>query len=182
MLDRMLSVITESKDYLTAISLFTAQKPMTKKETGKLLEVYAKYVPGAEDPAYARLCMAVDLLSRQTEREYLAPLELGENNLEALLTTKSLLEQNREVSKEEIQAMAAQVRNEELDLGVRVILARTALNIVGYSRNFVRIREEINALAGFLTDCGSEVLDRYTELVAEVRYKCRQVVEEGGGK
>ena len=137
-------------------------------------------MPGGEDATYARACLAVDLLSGRTEedRAYFAPLELGEGNLNALFAAQSLLERNKEVSKEEIQAIAALVQDETLDLYARVVLARTALNIVGYSRNFVRIRAEINTLADFLTGCGSEVLDKYIDLVTEMRYKCRKAYDE----
>lgn len=176
MLDKVLSAIKDSSDYLTALSLFQDGEPMTKKEAQRMLEVYAKYVPGAEEPGYARVCLAVDLLPGRTEKDraYFAALELGEDNLDALFGLNALLAQNKEITRQELQGIAERVRDESLELYIRVILARTALNTVGYSRAFGSMRAEISALAEFLTGCGSQVLDRSTELAGEVHYKCRQ--------
>lgn len=175
MLDKVLNAITDSEDYLTAISLFQAKKPMTKEETEKMLAVYARYVPGGEEPEYARACMAVDLLSGRTEEErtWFAPLELGEKTVDALFIVKTLLNRNREAAKEETQEVLETVRDEEVRLWARVLLARTALNTLAFSRDLVDIREEVTALAEFLTGCGGETLNRYVELVREARVKCR---------
>lgn len=179
MLDRNLNAITDSADYLTAISLFQVKGPMKKKDVEKLLAVYARYVPGADDPTYARACLAVDLLTGSAERACFAPLELGEGNLGALFAAKEILERSRrEVTGEEMKAVAAQVRDESLELYARVILARTVLNTVSCTRNFAQSREEVAALADFLAGCGAETLDRYAELVADMRYNLRQMPKE----
>lgn len=176
MLDKMLNTITDSSDYLAAISLFQLKKPMTKADTKRLLGIYAKYVPGADDPVYARACLAVDMLSGRTEedRAYFAPLELGDENLDALFYIKEILNQDREITRQEAQKIVERVQDKSLDLYAQVLLARTALNVLAYNRDFVDIRDEVTALAEFLTSCGSEVLDRYGELVGEVRCKCRK--------
>lgn len=66
------------------------------------------------------------------------------------------------------------VQDETVKLWARVLLARTALNTLAFSKELADIRAEVTALAEFLTDCGGEVLDRYAELAGEVRWKCRQ--------
>ena len=88
MLDKILSTITDSSDYLAAISQFRAGASLSKREVKKLLELCAKYVPGGEDATYARACLAVDLLSGRTEedRAYFAPLELGEGSFKEVVS------------------------------------------------------------------------------------------------
>lgn len=180
MLDRNLSAITDSADYLTAISLFQVKGTMKKKDVEKLLAVYAKYIPGADDPTYAKVCLAVDFMAAGAELSCFAPLELGDRNLDALFAARDILNASgRGVKKEELEAVMAQVRDESLELYARVILARIALNTVSCGGSFARSREAISDLADFLTGCGAETLDRYAELAADLRNNVRQLPEEG---
>lgn len=175
MLDKVLSSIKDSEDYLKAIRTFQDQGPMTETEVNSLLEIYARYVPGAEDPEYAKACLAVDMLSGRTEedRACFAPLELGEKTLDALFIVKGLFHRDSVADKEETREILEMVQDGDLKLWARVLLARTALNALAWSKELADIRAEVTALAEFLTDCGGETLDRYAELAGEVRWKCK---------
>lgn len=176
MLEQILPTIKDPADYLTALSLFKVDVPLTAEEAEKLLAVYAKYLPLAEDPDYLKICLAVDLLPGRTREDTgdLAPLELGEATLDALFTAKTVAEGREDLTVQRAADIVAVVRNEDAAVAARVLLARLALDTMSASRDFALLREQVTDLAAFLTGCGTELLDRYTTLVGEVRMKCRR--------
>lgn len=174
MLEKILPAIKDPADYLAALALFSSP-PLAGAEAEKLLAVYAKYLRTAEDPAYLKVCMAADLLPGR-EREAavdLAPLDLGDATLDALFAAKKIASGRDELTAHRAQEIVAMAEDEEAAVGARVLLARLALDTMTTSLDFADLREQVAALAAFLTGCGAEVLDRYTPLVGEVRAKCR---------
>ncbi len=178
MIERILPIIKDPEDYLTAISLFKADTPLTADEAGKLLAVYAKYQPQMEaetDPDFLKAGLAVDLLPGRAQEDaaVFAPLELGGATLDALFAAKKLVAGREELTNEAATSIVEQVQDETVLLPARVLLARIALDSMTGARNFVELQGEVRALAAFLTGIGAETLDRYTTLVGEVRQKCR---------
>ena len=176
MLEQFLPAIKDPGDYLTALSLFKADAPLTAEEAEKLLAVYARYLPEAEDPQYLKICLAADLLpgrEREDAADF-APLELGEATLDALFAAKMVAAGKTDLTVQRAEEIVAAVQNEEAAMAARVLLARLALDAMSASRDFALLREQVTGLARFLTGCGTELLDRYTVLAGEVRIKCRR--------
>ena len=175
MLEQFLPAIKDPGDYLTALSLFKADAPLTAEEAEKLLAVYARYLPEAEDPQYLKICLAADLLpgrEREDAADF-APLELGEATLDALFAAKMVAAGKTDLTVQRAEEIAAVVRNGDAAMAARVLLARLALDAMSASREYVSLRGQIAELAAFLTGIGTQTLDRYTALVGEVRLKCR---------
>lgn len=175
MLEQVLPIIRDPAEYIAALSLFRLEAPLTKEEADRLLEIYTKYLDQAEDPGYARLCLAVDLLpgrGRET-REDFASLGLEAEELETLFIVKELLMGEKEMTAERAKGARTAVEDEQLGMAYRILLARVALDLMATSGDYMAMREEIKALAAFLTGCGEELLDKYTILIGEVRMKCR---------
>lgn len=84
-------------DYLTALSLFKVDAPLTGEEAGKLLEVYAKYLPETDDPEYCKICLAADLLPGREDPADFAALELGDATVAALLEASGIIAGKAEV-------------------------------------------------------------------------------------
>ena len=174
MLEQFLPNIKDPADYLTALSLFKADTPLTADDAEKLLALYAKYVPEAEDQDYLKLCLAADLLpGRERGDAAFDMLELSGGDLDALFAVKEIASGSCEVDSQRAAEIAALVNGGTLSEPVGVLLARTALDTMAASRSYASMREQIAALAAFLTSRSTEVLDRYTALVGEVRMKCR---------
>ena len=176
MLEQFLPAIKDPGDYLTALSLFKADAPLTREEAEKLLAVYARYLPEAEDPQYLQICLAADLLpgrEREDAADF-APLELGEATLDALFAAKMVAAGKTDLTVQRAEEIVATVQNEDAAMAARVLLARLALDAMSASRDFALLREQVTGLARFLTGCGTELLDRYTVLAGEVRIKCRR--------
>ena len=91
MLEQFLPAIKDPGDYLTALSLFKADAPLTAEEAEKLLAVYARYLPETDDPEYCRVCLAADLLPGRTDSADFAALELGEAALSALFSARDII-------------------------------------------------------------------------------------------
>lgn len=176
MLEQFLPAIKDPGDYLTALSLFKADAPLTREEAEKLLAVYARYLPEAEDPQYLKICLAADLLpgrEREDAADF-APLELGEATLDALFAAKMVAAGKTDLTAQRAEEIVAMVQNEDAAMAARVLLARLALDAMSASRDFALLRQQVTELAKFLTGCGTELLDRYTVLAGEVRIKCRR--------
>lgn len=174
MLEQFLPNIKDPADYITALSLFKVDAPLTAEDTEKLLELYRKYLPEVDDPEYLKICLAADLLpGRELDSPDFAPLELGRDNLAALFTAKGIVSGATEMNEQQAAAIVVQVKDEAAALPVRILLARVALDSMTVARNVAALREPISELAAFLTNCDTDVLDRYTVLVGEVRLKCR---------
>lgn len=176
MLEQFLPAIKDPGDYLTALSLFKADAPLTAEEAKKLLAVYAKYLPDVEDPQYLKICLAADLLpgrEREDAADF-APLELGEATLDALFAARMVAAGKTDLTAQRAEEIVAMVQNEDAAMAARVLLARLALDAMSASRDFALLRQQVTELAKFLTGCGTELLDRYTVLAGEVRIKCRR--------
>lgn len=173
MLEQFLPAVKDPGDYLTALSLFKAGQPLTSEEAENLLAVYAKYLPETDDPEYCKICLAADLLPGREDPADFDALELGEATVAALLEARDIIAGKVELGADRAKGIADMVKNEAVLLPVRVLLARGALDIMAGSKDVASLRGEIAVLAEFLTGCGTEVLDRYTPLVGEVRIKCR---------
>ena len=176
MLEQFLPAIKDPGDYLTALSLFKADAPLTREEAEKLLAVYARYLPEAEDPQYLKICLAADLLpgrEREDAADF-APLELGEATLDALFAARMVAAGKTDLTAQRAEEIVAMVQNEDAAMAARVLLARLALDAMSASRDFALLRQQVTELAKFLTGCGTELLDRYTVLAGEVRIKCRR--------
>ena len=176
MLEQFLPAIKDPGDYLTALSLFKADAPLTAEEAEKLLAVYARYLPEAEDPQYLKICLAADLLpgrEREDAADF-APLELGEATLDALFAAKMVAAGKTDLTVQRAEEIVATVQNEDAAMAARVLLARLALDAMSASRDFALLRQQVTELAKVLTGCGTELLDRYTVLAGEVRIKCRR--------
>lgn len=173
MLEQFLPAIKEPSDYLTALSLFKVDVPLTGEEAEKLLAVYDKYLPETSDPEYCKICLAADLLPGREDAADFATLKLGEATIAALLEARDVITGRVETDADRASHIVEAVGNEEVALPVRVLLARGALDVMAGSRDVASLHTEITALAEFLSGCGTEVLDRYTPLVGEVRMKCR---------
>lgn len=173
MLEQFLPAIKDPGDYLTALSLFKADAPLTAEEAEKLLAVYAKYLPETGDPEYCRVCLAADLLPGRTDGADFAALELGDAALSALFSARDIITGRVETDAARIGSVLEMVNDSAVPLPIRVLLARGTLDAAAASREIAAMRREISALADFLTGCGAGVLDRYTALVGEVRMKCR---------
>ena len=176
MLEQFLPAIKDPGDYLTALSLFKADAPLTAEEAEKLLAVYARYLPEAEDPQYLKICLAADLLpgrEREDAADF-APLELGEATLDALFAARMVAAGKTDLTAQRAEEIVAMVQNEDAAMAARVLLARLALDAMSASRDFALLRQQVTELAKFLTGCGTELLDRYTVLAGEVRIKCRR--------
>ena len=174
MIEQILPSIRDPEDYITVLSLFKADAPLTAEEAERLLAVYAKYLPEADEPEYLKLCLAADLLpGRQRGDAAFDALELSGSDLDALFAVKEIVSGSCELSQRRAAQIAETVRGGEASLPVRVLLARVALDAAAASREIAAMRQEAAALAQFLTGCGTGTLDRYTALVGEVRMKCR---------
>ena len=174
MLEQFLPAIKDPSDYLTALSLFKADAPLTAEEAEKLLAVYARYLPETEDPAYCKICLAADLLPGREDHADFAALELGDATLNALFLARDIITGRVETDAECVGSIVETVNDAAVALPIRVLLARGALDAAAASRDIAAMRQEVSVLADFLTGCGTEVLDRYTVLVGEVRMKCRR--------
>ena len=176
MLDKFLPEIKDPEDYLTAVSLFRTDRRLGKEEAEKLLDIYARYLGGADDPAYIKACLAVDMLPGRTMEDAadLAALGLGDDDLRALFAARGIIYKKMEAGPQDVLDAVEQIRGGALSMPIKVLLARTALDAVAASRNFAAMREQAAFLAEFLTGCGVETLDRYTGLAEEVRMKCWQ--------
>lgn len=174
MLGRFLQGITESEDYLAAISTLQNSEPMTRETAQKVLNVYARYLPYGTEPGYAKVCLAVDIMAVRTEADavFFAPLELEERELQALFAAKTIAGDRSAGSRKKAREIVKQVQNEELSLAVRVILARCALDSMAARWDLAELRDEAVALSEFLISCGSEAMDKYSEIIREVRMQC----------
>lgn len=176
MLDKFLPEIKDTEDYLAVLSLFRMNGPLGKEEAEKLLDIYARYLEAGDDPAYIKVCLAVDMLPGRTmdNAADFEALDLGDGDLRALFAARGLIYKKMEAEARDVLDAVEQIHSDTLSMPVKVLLARTALDAVAASRNFAAMREQAAALAEFLTGCGTEILDRYTGLAGEVRMKCWQ--------
>lgn len=174
MIEYILPAIKDVGDYISALSLFKADVPLTGEEADTLLSLYAKYSDKITDPSYAKLCVAVDLLpgrSREDTADFTA-LELGDD-LNALFSAQELL-LGQEVTAEQAEAVASQVTDGAASEAAKTVLARVALDVMTGAHNFSELQGPVRALAAFLTGLGAETLDKYTVLVAEVKTRCKK--------
>lgn len=177
MIEQILPRIKDSADYITAMTIFKADSPLTKEEADDLLRIYAKYLPeSAKDSELLKVGMAVDLLPGRSaeDEEYFKPLGLNGVTLDALFTAQRIVSVSGAITAGNAGTITAQVKDEDVALPARVILARVALDSVASARDIASMRAEISTLATFLTGCGTEILDRCTELTKEVKMKCRR--------
>lgn len=175
MIDKLLPIITDAQDYMTALSFFQMSGPPAKEDVARLLPVYAKYSGADAGPEYAKLCLAIDLLpgrSRENAADF-AALELGAD-LDALFLAQELAGGMGEMSVEQANAVTAAVKNEAVSIPARVLLARTASDAMAGVLNFAEIQGQVRETAEFLIQMGPAGLDRYTALATEVRMKCRK--------
>lgn len=174
MIEYILPTIKDPADYITALSLFKAEAPLTGAEADTLLSLYAKYSDKIADRGFAKLCLAVDLLPGRTRENAadFAALELGDD-LEALFSAQELLH-GKELTAEQAEAVAAQVTGGGASEAARTVLARIALDVMTGVYNFSELQGPVRVLAAFLTGLGAETLDKYTILVSEVKTKCRR--------
>lgn len=173
MLGRFLQTITDPEDYLAAIATLQPE-PMTQESAEKAQQVYAKYLPHGTEPGHAKLCMAVDLMVGRTEEEnaFFAPLGLNAKELHALFAAREILDNKSGGTHPQAQEILEQVQDSTLHLAARVTLARCALDAMAARWDIVEFQEEIAALSGFLTGCGSEAMDKYSDMIREVRLQC----------
>lgn len=174
MIGKLLPVIRDSADYITALSLFKADAPLNTEDAGKLVGIYQQYGESVEDSALAKLYLALDLLPGRTAENAadFAGLELPEDDLNALFLAKDI--SGGELKGETADQVVETVTGGELTRPVDIILARTALDIMADSRDFGGLREQTQALAGYLASVGAEEMEKYSEIVEEARIKCRQ--------
>ena len=175
MIDQVLPKIKDSADYMAAMAVFKPDAPLTEEEADKLLAVCARYLPEyAEDTGFLKVGLAVDLLPGRSaeDAEYFKPLKLNSATLDVLFTAQKIVSMSGAVTAENAGAITAAVKDENADLPARVILARVALDSAASARDIASMRQDIFALAAFLTNCGGELMDRCTELVREVKTKC----------
>lgn len=127
MIEQLLPTIKDPADYIAALSLFKVDVPLTKEEAERLLALYAKYRPEAEDPDYLKICLAVDLLPGRDREDAagLAALGLDERSLEALFTTKEVVAGREDLTEERAAHIVAQATDEALPMPLRVLVART---------------------------------------------------------
>ncbi len=175
MIDRILPVIHDTGDYLTALSLYKADAPLTKEEADKLVAIYQKYDEGLEDAALAKLCIALDLLPGRTEEDAadFYGLELPVADLNVLFQVKDIISGQLELTAGNANQVVEVVKSGKLTRPVDIILARTALDVMAGAWNFGGLREQTQALAEFLSGLGTEELDKYSTIVEEARIKCR---------
>ena len=175
MIEYILPTIKDPADYITALSLFKADAPLTAEEADKLLSLYAKYSDKITDRGFAKLCVAVDLLpgrSRENNVADFAALELGDD-LDALFLARDLLH-GLELTAEQAQSAADWVVNSGASEAAKAVLARVGLDVMTGARNFSELQGPVRVLAAFLTGLGAETLDKYTVLVSEVKLRCRR--------
>lgn len=174
MIEYILPTIKDPADYITALSLFKEEEPLSAEEADALLSLYAKYSDKITDKSYAKLCLAVDLLPGRTRENAadFAALELGVD-LEALFSAQELL-RGQELTVEQAEAVAAQVTGGSASEAARAVLARAALDVMTGAYNFSELQGPVRALAAFLTGLGPETLDKYTVLASEVKLRCRK--------
>lgn len=174
MIEYILPAIKDAGDYISALSLFKAEVPLTNEEADTLLSLYAKYSDKITDPSYAKLCLAIDLLPGRGREDAagFAALELGED-LEALFSAQELL-LGQELTASQAEAVAAQVTDGGASEAAKAVLARIALDAMTGAHNFSELQGPVRALAAFLTGLGAETLDKYTVLVSEVKTRCKR--------
>lgn len=174
MIEHILSDIKDAGDYLSAMTLFKADEPLTRAEVDSLLSLYTKYSDKIPDRDYAKLCLAVDLLpgrSRENAADFDA-LDLGDD-LNVLFSAKELM-RSQDITAKAAKAVAAQVTGGGASEAARTVLARIALDVMTGVYNFSELQGPVRVLAAFLTGLGAETLDKYTILVSEVKTKCRR--------
>lgn len=174
MIEYILPAIKDAGDYISALSLFKADAPLTGDEADTLLSLYTKYSDKITDQSYAKLCVAVDLLpgrGRDDAADF-ASLELGDD-LEALFSAQELL-LGQEVTAEQAESVATQVTVGTASEAAKTVLARVALDVMTGAHNFSELQVAVRALAAFLTGLGAETLDKYTVLVSEVKTRCKK--------
>lgn len=174
MIEYILPVIKDAEDYISALSLFKADVPLTNDEADALLSLYAKYSDKIIDRDYGKLCLAVDLLPGRgrEDADDFAALELGDD-LEALFSAQELL-CGQDLTLNRAETVVAQVTEGKAGDGVKIVLARVALDVMTGAHNFSELQGPVRMLAAFLTGLGAETLDKYTILVSEVKTRCKR--------
>lgn len=173
MIEYILPAIKDADDYISALSLFKADAPLTDGEADTLLSLYAKYSDKSIDQSYARLCLAVDLLSGRSREDAadFAALELGDD-LDALFSAQDLL-RGEELTAAQAEAVAAQVTDGGASEAAKTVLARVGLDVMTGAWNFSELQGPVRALAEFLTGLGAETLDKYGVIVEAAKNRCR---------
>lgn len=176
MIEYVLPSIKDASDYLTALSLFKADTPLTGEEAETLGRIYQRYGRDVDNRATAKLYIALDLLPGRTEehRADFAGLELPDADLDALFLAKGIITGQLELTPEAAGQAVEAVTGGTLTRPVDIILARLVLDTMTGSRNFGGLREQVQALAEFLVSVGDEELDRYSVIMEEARIKCRR--------
>lgn len=176
MLEKFLYTM-EPADYLSAVALYREQT-LTAQDVERLAEVYDKYAGQCEGRRLTQperiVSMAADMIAQGRSAQELALLGLDELCLEALSAIPGLTAPEEELTREQMVPLVRLVWNEELPLPLRIMLARTALDAMANAQGCLSMREGIVKLAGFLTSCGEQALGFASNLVGEVRTKCRK--------
>ena len=174
MIEQFFPVIRDAESYIAALSVVDPNGSFTDEQVEKILEVYARYMPGLEQYAL-KCCFATDLLPEHSRDDAVfALLDLTEADLDGLFLVKNIVEESQSLSDGVLRNAVDFVQSDDLSEPVRVLLARIALNAAALSREFLTMRDAITSLSQFLIGCGENVLDRYTDLIVGVWLKCRK--------
>lgn len=174
MIEQFLPVIRDAESYIAALSVVDPNGSFTDEQVEKLLEVYARYMPGLDQYAL-KCCFAADLLPEHSRDDAVfAPLGLNEADLDGLFLVKNIVEESQSLSDGVLSNAVNFVQSDDLSEPVRVLLARVTLNAAVLSREFLTMRDAIKSLSQFLIGCGEDVLERYTDLIVGVWLRCRK--------
>lgn len=181
MIRKILKEIRDPADFSAALTLLKQVGPdaaLTDRDWEALLELYTRYMPEedkAGGPDFVRLCLAADamMVMPQADKEQFAALGLGPDETDALFRVRELAAGQEDLSAPQAQELAELAGNDALSDPARTVLARAALDGMVCSRYYPELREQTALLAEYLSGRGAEELDRCTELLSEVRSRCR---------
>ncbi len=174
MIDQILPIIGDPKDYMAALSILKSDESPSKDEVDSLLAVYAKYLDADQD--YSRVCVALDLLRihKRKDKQDFSALELGDETLDALFFAYDMPAGLLNVPVDTANEIVLKIKDERISISVRILLARLALDTMSGALNFAEIQPQIRELAEFLMSVGTETLNHCSVLAREVRMKCRK--------
>lgn len=176
MIERILPNINDPADYIDALALLKADTIPATEEWDGLLALYTKYLPEEDsgDRDYVILCLALDLMiaNGNAEKADFDGRRLSKYDLDALFWVWELVGVKEDVDLPKAKAVTELAQEGQLSETARILLARTALDAMAASRNYLDMRAQIAEMAEILTGSDTARLDRCTRLLREVRYKC----------
>lgn len=176
---KFLYSINDPQEYLKVLEYLRPNRPnsLTIDDAKELLSIYNKYNEDKADLEFIQTWLTIDATVGKEELrvEDYTPIGLNEDTISAIFETLALVKTGADMDPENIDNVLKYARNPNVYEGVRVALARLAMDILMRSSKFFDYVTEVSKFTDIMTEFGPDAIDHYATLIREVQLVCMNV-------